>query len=369
MPAPLVSVIVPCFNAGSMLAPALLSIIRQTYPAIEIIFVDNVSTDGSAAVAAETLARHQRPFRIVRCETRGANAARNFGYGFASGDYVWWMDADDLVSPDKTALQVEALEASPAYDIAFGDYTCRWLPPDYEPSERKRTLAPVKDQLHRVLSGVWYPPPLYLLRRAAADRLQKAEGWAPGRMVATDIEYSALAALLGMKFLYVPGAHVTYNIWSKRQISGGTPFDQRLRSLEAIYARLSAFAAAGSARVALTPRHRMLLSQDWSVWRLPGETVSMSRNEGRGTLLRHIPSGREIVLRPWESAIAQAMIGSGQALPSYIWGILLAEVASPAVAEDPADVVEVVTKLRREGFLVRSAAGEAIGAAQAEADA
>jgi hypothetical protein len=367
MSAPLVSVIVPCFNAGPMLAPALLSIIRQTHPAIEIIFVDNASTDGSGTVAGETLAPQPRPWRIVRCETRGANAARNFGYGFASGDYVCWMDADDLVDLDKTALQVEALEASPSYDIAFGDYTCRWLPPDYAPGERKRTLAPVKDQLHRVLSGVWYPPPLYLLRRAAADRLQKAEGWMPGRMVATDIEYSALAALMGMKFLYVPRAHVTYNIWSKRQISGRTPFDQRLRSLEAIYARLSALAAAGPLRTALTPRHRMLLNQDWSVWSLPGETVSMTRKEGRGAPLRHLPSGREIVLRPWESAIVQAMINSGQALPSYIWGILLSEVMSPPVAQDPADVVEVVTKLRREGFLVRSAPGATIGAAPAAA--
>ncbi len=352
MSTPRVSVIVPCFNAGPMLEAALASIVGQTHPAIELIVVDNASTDASAAVAEAALAAQPRPFRFVRCETPGANAARNAGYTLASGDYVNWMDADDLIDADKIARQVAALEASPAYDIAYGDYTSRSLPPDYPPRRQTRTLAPVKDQLQRVLSGVWVPPHLYLIRRAAADRLQEAEAWAPGRMAATDVEYSAVAALMGMKFLHVPGAHVTYNIWSKSQISGRTPFDQRLRTLEAIFRRLSDLAGGASARVALTARHRRLLNQDWTVWRLPQDTVSISRSEGRGARLSHLPSGRAIVLRPWESAIAQAMIVSGQALPSFIWGLFLTEMAPPA-AKDPADVVEVVTKLGREGFLTR----------------
>jgi glycosyltransferase involved in cell wall biosynthesis len=364
--APLVSVIVPCFNAGPMLASALKSIIGQTYPAIEIIFIDNNSTDGSAAFAEEALAAQPRPFRIARCEMQGANAARNFGYRFASGDYVNWMDADDLIDSDKIARQVAALEAPAAYDIAFGDYTSRWLPPAYTPREQKRTLAPVKDQIRRVLSGVWYPPHLYLIRRAAADRLQEANGWMQGRMVATDVEYSAIAALMGLKFLYVPGAHVTYNIWSKSQISGRTRFDERVRTLEAIYGRLRTFVDAAPTKVTLTARHKMLLNQEWTMWALPNRTVSITRSESRGARLRHVPSGRELVLRPWESAIAQAMIGSGQALPSSVWGVFLTEV-TPPVADDPTDVVEVVTKLRREGFLVRADPGPGGAPALAEA--
>ena len=114
MSAPLVSVIMPCFNAGPMLSPALNSVIGQTYPALEIIFVDNASTDGSGRVAEGIFASQSRPHRIVRCETPGANVARNFGYGFATGGYVNWMDADDLMDSDKIARQVAALEASPA---------------------------------------------------------------------------------------------------------------------------------------------------------------------------------------------------------------------------------------------------------------
>ena len=226
MSMPRVSVIVPCFNAGPMLEPALASIVGQTHPAIELIVVDNASTDASAAVAEAALAARPEavPFRALRNAGRQRRAKRRLRLGERR---LCELDtgADDLIDADKIARQVAALEASPASDIAYGDYTSRWLPPDYPPRRQTRTLAPVKDQLQRVLGGVWVPPHLYLIRRAAADRLQEAEAWAPGRMAATDVEYSAVAALMGMKFLHVPGAHVTYNIWSKSQISGRTPFD------------------------------------------------------------------------------------------------------------------------------------------------
>ncbi len=334
-----------------MLRPALLSVAGQTHPALEIIFVDNNSTDGSAAAAEGLLSEAGRPYRIVRCETPGANAARNFGYRFVSGDYVNWMDADDLMSADKIERQVAALEASPAYDIAYGDYSTRWFPPAYPPGEQNRTLAQVKDQIHRTLCGIWYPPHLYLVRRAAADRLQDAEAWAPDRMVTTDVEYSAVAALMGLHFQYVSGAHVTYNIWSKGQISGGTPYSARVRSLEAIFHRLRALAETAPSPPPLTARHKMLLDQDWTVWSLPRSTVSIARFAGRRARLRHLPTGREIEMRPREALVAKAMVDSGKALTSCHWGLMLTGTAPP-VADDPADVVDTVQRLQREGFLV-----------------
>ena len=187
MSTPRVSVIVPCFNAGPMLEPALASIVGQTHPAIELIVVDNASTDASAAVAEAALAAQPRPFRFVRCETPGANAARNAGYALASGDYVNWMDADDLIDADKIARQVAALEASPAYDIAYGDYTCRWLPP--------RLSAAAADADARTGKGsasagsrqrVWAPPHLYLISPAGPPptgcrrpRPGRPAGWRP----------------------------------------------------------------------------------------------------------------------------------------------------------------------------------------------
>src|SRR5690348_9446918 len=109
--APRVSVIMPCCNAGRMLRPALASVLEQTYPAIEVIFVDNNSSDDSAHVAREMLAASHRPSVVTECPAQGANHARNHGYGFARGDYIQWMDADDAMELDKIERQVTALEA------------------------------------------------------------------------------------------------------------------------------------------------------------------------------------------------------------------------------------------------------------------
>jgi len=351
MSAPLVSVVVPCFNAGPMLAPALESIVRQTHPALEIIFVDNGSTDASRATALGVLGAQEREYGIVDCPERGVNNARNAGYAHVRGDYVQWMDADDLMDADKIARQVAALAAAPDFDIAYGDWTMRWRPPHYPPAEQRRTLSQAKDQIHRTLCGVWYPLHLYLLRRAAADRLEAVEAWAPGRKVGTDVEYSAIAALIGMKFLHVGGAHVVYNIWSKGQISGTTPYAERALSLEAVFARLREFAASAPRGVSITARHRRLLDQDWAILSLPRDSASIVRLESRRARLSHLTSGRAIELRPREAAIAHAMLASGKALTSCHWGLLLTE-TKPPVAEDPLDVVETVQKLQKAGFLV-----------------
>jgi glycosyltransferase involved in cell wall biosynthesis len=96
-----VSVIMPCFNAGPMLRPALRSVLTQSHPDIEVIFVDNNSTDGSAEVARDVLAKADPPFTLVSCPEQGVNRARNLGYTHARGDFIQWMDADDGMNRDK----------------------------------------------------------------------------------------------------------------------------------------------------------------------------------------------------------------------------------------------------------------------------
>src|SRR6185503_1757759 len=106
--------------------------------------------------------------------------------------------------PSKIALQVAVLEADPAMDIAYGDWTTRLYAKDGTMREGRRYLKPAADQIRRTLSLAWYPPGIFLLRRRAADLLAREQGWWPGRPVATDIEYFALAALLGLNFIQVP---------------------------------------------------------------------------------------------------------------------------------------------------------------------
>lgn len=260
------------------------------------------------------------------------------------------MDADDRLDPDKIALQVAALDREPAADIAYGDWTAHELVALQPPVSTPHALVQVDDQVLRTLAGVWYPPPLYLLRRAATDRLQAADAWWPGRPVGTDIEYSAVAALLGLRFRYMPGARVHYNIWSDGQISGGTPYPARVAALAAIFARLRELAGSAHCGVRLNRAHRVLLEQDWRVWGLPPGSASLHQTGGRRfAFARHGSSAIE--LRPREAAVARAMLGDARRMTSCHRALLMAE----SVAElrgDHAFIVETLERFQGAGIVV-----------------
>jgi len=354
--AALVSVIMPCLNAGERLRPALASVLAQTWADLEVVFVDNNSTDGSLDAARAMLADGGRPFQIATCPAQGVNHARNHGYGLASGAFIQWLDADDEIAPDKIALQVAALEARPDADIAYGDWIEQRFSPSGPQPPRRHELAPVSDQVARTLATVWYPPHLYLLRRAAAGRLQDAQAWWPGRPVATDIEYSALAALMGCRFLHVKGAEATYNIWSDSQISGSTPYRLRAETHAAIFARLRETPPGFG--VTLTPRHRLLMDQAWdSCWRLPRNAVAIEKLPGRRFRLRRRETGKSLEVRPRDAAVVQALMNMPVAMVTCHLALMLADTV-PEVGGDHATGLEALQRLQAQGFLDRVAFGD-----------
>jgi glycosyltransferase involved in cell wall biosynthesis len=101
---PLVSVIVPAFNAATTLAEALGSALAQTYKNIEILVVDDGSTDATAAIAREFAAADGR-VSLVRRSNGGIAAARNSGIAVSKGAYIAPLDADDLWHPTKIEKQ------------------------------------------------------------------------------------------------------------------------------------------------------------------------------------------------------------------------------------------------------------------------
>ena len=346
--APLVSVIMPCFNAGVMLRPALASVIRQTYSALEIIFVDNNSTDGSLELATEVLAAQPRPFQILSCRQQGVNHARNLGYGRVQGAFVQWMDSDDELAPDKIALQVSAMLSDSGVDIAYGDWAEFRMREGRVQSHRAHVLTQVNDQVERTLAGIWYPPHLYLLRRAASDRLQAERAWWPGRPVATDVEYSAMAALLGLRFRHVPNARVRYNLWSSDQIGSATNYTRRVASLDAIYRRLRKIAKTST----LTARQTALLEQDWTVWRLDSSAVAISPDGPDRFQLVQRNSGKALLLSAQEASVVTALFQTPQALAMPHLVLRLIE-GLPALGRDPVRALEIINRLRSKGFLVR----------------
>ena len=105
---PLVSVVVPVFNGEKYVAEAIDSILAQDYPAMEIIVVDDGSSDSTLGI----LATYGNRIRVLQQANKGSAAARNLGVASANGHYIAFLDADDYWFPGKVAQQVAALQAT-----------------------------------------------------------------------------------------------------------------------------------------------------------------------------------------------------------------------------------------------------------------
>lgn len=109
----LVSVIMPVYNGKRYLAEALASVLEQDYPDLEVIVVDDGSTDGSGQLVRSVAETSRAPVRYVYQENQGPAAARNHGLQLAWGDLIAFQDADDVWTPDKLAIQVSYLQSRP----------------------------------------------------------------------------------------------------------------------------------------------------------------------------------------------------------------------------------------------------------------
>ncbi len=120
---PLLSIIVPVYNAEKFLSPCVESILAQTYPHLEIILVDDGSTDASAKICEE-YAKKDTHVRVIHQPNGGVSAARNTGLQAASGEYIGFVDADDAVCPTMYRALLEAIENTQS-DLACCNYVTK----------------------------------------------------------------------------------------------------------------------------------------------------------------------------------------------------------------------------------------------------
>ncbi|WP_296750874.1 glycosyltransferase family 2 protein [Thiobacillus sp.] len=118
---PRFSVVIPAFNAAATLARAIESVRAQSWPAHEIIVVDDGSTDTTAAVARQ----FGGAVRLIRQNNGGVAAARNAGAAAAGGDWLAFLDADDWYAPDRLRLHAEWIAEDAGLDFLTGDYEYR----------------------------------------------------------------------------------------------------------------------------------------------------------------------------------------------------------------------------------------------------
>ena len=144
---PLVSVVVPAYNAETTIASALDSIIAQDYPNIEIIVVNDASTDATEHAARRILEGCGRPFSIItHRENRGASASRNTGIDSVKGEFVWFIDADDMAENSVISTLYARIEECRC-DLSFCGYKNRFE------DGRPDVLVPVKLDDTKIYNG------------------------------------------------------------------------------------------------------------------------------------------------------------------------------------------------------------------------
>ena len=114
---PRVSIVIPCFNAARWVSASLDSALAQTYENVEIIAIDDGSTDETPTILAHYREKHG--IRVLTQPNRGPSVANNAGFAESTGDYIKFFDSDDLLSPDAVSSQVTALAAHPGR-LAYG---------------------------------------------------------------------------------------------------------------------------------------------------------------------------------------------------------------------------------------------------------
>lgn len=117
----MVSIIVPCYNQEAYLADTLDSILEQSYQHWECLMIDDGSTDHTGQIALEYCKRDKR-FKYFYQENAGVSAARNTAFQHIQGNYVQFLDGDDMIQPEKLRSQVEYLEAHTDVQIVISDF-------------------------------------------------------------------------------------------------------------------------------------------------------------------------------------------------------------------------------------------------------
>ena len=129
-PLPTISVVMPVLNFAHYVVEALESVLAQTYPPLEVIVIDDASTDGTSEIVSGFTRRGVQ--HILRTDQRGLFSAFNLGVERARGELIAFISADDLWLPDKLALQAALMAANPQFGYAI-TYCVYFTDPDYPP--------------------------------------------------------------------------------------------------------------------------------------------------------------------------------------------------------------------------------------------
>jgi glycosyltransferase involved in cell wall biosynthesis len=205
---PLVSILIPAFNAEAWIADTIKSAIAQNWPRKEIIIVDDGSTDKTLSVARQF---ESKGVVVVAQQNQGSAAARNHAFSLSQGDYIQWLDADDLLSPDKVARQIAAAQrcgsARTLFSCAWGYFAYRIDKAEFRPTSLWCDLSPVDWLFRKMGENLQMQTATWLVSR---DLAEAAGPWDTRLVHDDDGEYFCRVILASDGIRFVPEGRVYY---------------------------------------------------------------------------------------------------------------------------------------------------------------
>ncbi|MDM8553609.1 glycosyltransferase family 2 protein [Desulfococcaceae bacterium HSG7] len=195
----LVSTIIPVFNRALLLTEAVASVLAQTYRPIEIIIVDDGSTDNTKQIVDKLAAEYPDEIKVIHQGNLGPGLAREAGKLAASGEFVQYLDSDDLLLPKKFELQVDGLKANPQCGVSYGK--TRFYRKGDTPRNIawKRTGEMISKMFPSFLQSRWWDTSTPLYRKNIIDQVGS---WS-ALSTEEDWEYDCKVAALDVNLHYV----------------------------------------------------------------------------------------------------------------------------------------------------------------------
>jgi O-antigen/teichoic acid export membrane protein/glycosyltransferase involved in cell wall biosynthesis len=205
---PRVSILIPAYNSEEWIADTLRCALAQTWEPKEIIVVDDGSLDRTLAIAREF---ESSSVRVVTQRNQGAAAARNTAYALSSGDYIQWLDADDLLAPDKVSKQMELVEAGEGVrtllSSSFALFKYRFYRAQFVPGPLWCDLSSVEWLIRKLGLNTYMQTATWLVSR---ELTEAAGPWDTSLLGDDDGEYFCRVLLASDGVRFVPDSKVFY---------------------------------------------------------------------------------------------------------------------------------------------------------------
>lgn len=194
-----------------------MSALQQTWADKEVLVVDDGSTDNTLGIAKQY---ESETLKVFAQENKGVCAARNLGLRMARGDYFQWLDADDLLAPDKLARQLEGINACESDRVlltsAYGTFFYDIRKANFTPNSLWGDLTPTEWLVNKFRDKVWMNPATWLISR----RLTEIAGpWNENILRDNDGEYICRVVSKSHRVKFVPKAHSYYRIGNLNSVS------------------------------------------------------------------------------------------------------------------------------------------------------